>query len=238
MNRIKLLIISFLFSVSAIFAQIESVSFLGSYSLPISKRLQVNSIDAVGGGLQIKVKLIDNLSINFNAGYNLFSLSQDSAVTKWDWRYWSRYSDFVRLTLSEPVYEATLSPSQKMDLIPLYITFDYKLKLSDKLEVMPTLGGGIYFYNRRLYITEDWQKQFVELGYTFDYSFRTFAPDKQGNPLFLTGGLNIGYYLFETFVLSADVQYSHVLPTDGKYGYDLFPYENALNFNLGFRLIY
>ncbi len=219
-------------------AQIESVTFLGNYSMPLSKRLEVNKIDAVGGGIQVKVKLVDDLSLNINAGYSLFSLSQDSAIAKWDWRYWSRYSDFVNITLSEPAYSADLGAVQKMDLIPLYITFDYKLNLSEKIVLLPSVGAGVYFYNRRLYVTENWQKKFEDLGYTFDYSFRSFAPDKQGNPLFVTGGLNLGYYLFETFVISADFQYIHVVPTDGKLGYDLFPFENALNFNLGVRLVY
>ncbi len=57
------------------------------------------------------------------------------------------------------------------------------------------------FYTRRMFAVENWSKYYPEAHYTFSYSYRNFAPNKKGNPLFLNGRLNIEYKLYETLNL-------------------------------------
>jgi hypothetical protein len=239
MRRLKLIAVALaIICSSSIYAQLHSVKLFAEYSSPNSKRLAVKNIDAVGGGIKIRFDLFDKLSLNANIAYNLYSLTQDSAIVQWDWRFWGRYEDFIEQTLQDDLYEAGINPIQKMDAIPIYLTFSYDLELSEKISVLPYVGGGIIFYNRRLYIREDWIKQFEEIDFEFAYSFRNIAPQKSGNPLFISGGVEVSYKFAEYFSANGSVNYLNVLKTEGKFGFENFPFDKAINFNIGVGFIY
>jgi hypothetical protein len=239
MKRLKLFpILLAIFLSSTINAQLHSIKLFAEYSSPNSKRLAVKNIDAVGGGIKIRFDLIDKLSLNANIAYNLYGLTQDSAIVQWDWRFWGRYEDFIEQTLQDDSFEAGINPIQKMDAIPIYLTFSYDIEAVDNFNIIPFIGGGIIFYNRRLYIREDWIKQFEEIDFEFAYSFRNIAPQKSGNPFFITGGLEISYEFAEYFTANASVNYLSILKTEDKFGFDSFPFEKAINFNIGVGFIY
>ncbi|MCX6151180.1 MAG: hypothetical protein NTX22_11690 [Ignavibacteriales bacterium] len=239
--RIKsLLILLAAFFVSQSFGQIHSINLSGAFSQPMSKRLKVNKINALGGEATVSFDLYKDYHVNVSFGYNLYSVSQDSALEKWNWVFWLlRYKGIVNDALAKYSYlKATLSPVQKMDLYPLFVTASADFELIENIHVGAQLGGGVIFYTRRLYLHESWQKYFSTLDYEFKYDYYNFADPKSGNPFALVGGLNVGYEFLEGFVLDAGFKYVYILKTEGKYGYNELPMSDLLNIKLGLTFLY
>jgi hypothetical protein len=110
--------------------------------------------------------------------------------------------------------------------------------LIENLKITPTVGGGVYFYNRRMFAVENWSKNFPDADYVFYYSYRNFAPPKKGNPLYINSSLIVQYKMFETLNIFSNVQYNYILETDGSFGYDSFPIGSELSIALGFSILY
>lgn len=221
-------------------AQLESISLFTDYSSAQSTRLQVTEADAVGGGVKINFKIIENFSISLNGGYKLYSLNEPDVLNNWNWVFWTQryYPKIVSDLNADQNLAVVISAVQKMDLIPISLGFNFKLPYSDKISFTQSFGFGVYFYTRRMYAVENWSKYFPDADYTFSYSFRNFAPDKKGNPFFLNGNLSIQYQLFTSLSLFSNFQYTYIIPTDGKFGYDSFPLENEISFALGLAIYY
>jgi len=238
-NIFLFIIIVALFSIDAS-AQLESISLFTDYSASQSTRLQVTEADAVGGGVKINFKIIENFSISLNGGYKLYSLNEPDVLNNWNWVFWTQryYPKIVSDLNADQNLAVNISAVQKMDLIPFSISFNYAIPVVEKLEVLPSVGAGVYFYTRRMYAVENWSKYFPDADYTFTYSFRNFAPNKKGNPFFLNGNLSIRYRLFNSLSLFSNFQYTYIIPTDGKFGYDSFPLKNEISFALGLAIYY
>jgi hypothetical protein len=238
--KIITIILFLIIGLSETSAQIESAKFYGGYSSPLSTRLSVNRIDAVGGGIEIRFKIYDLLSLSISGGYDLYSLQQDNALSQWNWRFWDqRYRGIVRAdTAADPNLSAILEPVQKMDILPLTLSFNSTFEIFENLFAGPSIGAGVIFYTRRMYLHEYWEKRFSGADYTFEYNYRNFAQDKTGNPFFLSGGLNIDYKVTEYLSLNTGFSYIKMISTPGKYGYDEFPFEDAINVKLGLNFLY
>ncbi len=241
-NKIFLtLIVSSLLQIS-LYAQfkLSSVSFYTDYSYPLSKRLKVTKIDAVGGGAEIDFSIFKNIYLAFTTGYSLFSLQQEDAIKQWNWRFYTeRYAGIIRDNLrADSTLAAYLNPIQKMDLIPVQISVKGNFKINNSFFIKPQIGGGINFYTRRLYLEEVWRKKFSEPDYTFEYSYRNFATNKYGNPLALFGSVEFDYQLNEIFVIGTAFGYKYFLKTKGKFGYDQFPINDYFNFKVYLSFLY
>jgi len=234
----KILLMIFIFCATLGFAQVHSVDVFAEYSSPVKKINGIDDLSGVGAGAKIRFPVYENFSVNVYGAYTLYSLSQENALAGWGWEFWTRYNDFVRQTLSDEAYSNFMNPVQKMDLLQLYLTVDYDFKPIEKLHVKPAIGGGLYFYTRRLYIDETWTKYFTSIDYTFEYEFRNIAPQKAGNLLFIMGGLDINYELTESFWISGSAKYINVFASKYSYAYDKFIFKNALNLNLGLTILY
>ncbi len=217
---------------------VNSVDVFAEYSKPGKKLDSITKIDGIGGGVKLNFPIYKEFSINLLGGYTLFSLNEENALSGWNWEFWTRYNDFVRQTLSDAAYKNFTNPVQKMDLLNLYITIDYDFIPIEKLHIKPVIGGGCYFYNRRLYIDETWTKYFSTLNYTFEYEFRNIAPEKSGNTLFYTGGLDVNYEISQGFWLFGSVKYVNVFDSEISYGFDKMPFKNTINTNLGLTILY
>ncbi len=236
--KIHFLIISIVFISSAVFPQIHSVKLFSDYSKPLSKRLAVNKIDAVGGGAEIHFKISESINAGLIIGYQLYSLQQDSALAQWNWKFWNtRYRDRVKADLqADPTLSASINPVQKMDVIPLMLNLSFDISMNEKFLITPSIGGGVLFYTRRLYLIEDWQKRFNN--YTFEYSYRNFAQDKSGNPATVIGGVEVSYNFTKFFLLAGSVNYMQVIKTKGSLGYEEFPFNNTINAKIGLTFLY
>ncbi len=221
-------------------AQLESISLFTDYSSAQSTRLQVTEADAVGGGVKINFKIIENFSISLNGGYKLYSLNEPDVLNNWNWVFWTQryYPKIVSDLNADQNLAVVISAVQKMDLIPISLGFNFKLPYSDKISFTQSFGFGVYFYTRRMYAVENWSKYFPDADYTFSYSFRNFAPNKKGNPLFVNFNSELSYSLWTDFRLFTQINVNTLIPTKGSMGYDAFPLKNEISFALGLAIYY
>lgn len=240
MKKLVLLAVLSFILTGALQAQVKSISFFSDYSASLSKRISVSEADAVGGGLTLKYNVSDWFSFNLTAGYTLYSISQDSALQKWNWDFWEiRYRNRVAADLAEnPGSAASIVPVQKMDILPVLISFSREFELMEGLKISPEVGGGVYFYTRRMYLAESWQRKFDSYGLTYEYSYRNFATNKYGNPIVLFAGAGLRYIITEGFSLEGSVKYHQVMKTEGSMGYNEFIFENALSTGLALVFSY
>ena len=239
--KIKIFIplIILLFASVNLYSQIKYVSFFSDYSTPLSKRLAVNKISAVGGGAEISFNIYQGISASFTAGYRLYSLQQDSAIAQWNWRFWTtRYKGIVQSDLlANPNLKAILDPIQKMDVIPVAISLKYSRTVLKYVDIEAGLSSGVFFYTRRLYLNEHWAKTFKEIDYQFDYTYRNFADNKYGNPFFYSAEVKAGYAFTEVIRLDAGVAYLQVIDKPHT-GYESFPFKNSFDIKLGLTFLY
>lgn len=237
-NKITLILI--IIFAQLIYSQVHSVSIYADYSSALSKRLEVTEATAFGGAAKIKVNLFDNFSIGILGGYKLYSVSEPDVLNTWGWIFWTDryYTKIVSDLRADPNLAVEISAEQTMDLIPIQLFIDYDFIPFNDFIITPSLGAGFYFYTRSMFAVENWSKYFPEAQYTFSYSYRNFAPDKKGNPLFINGGLNVEYRLFEKLNLYSGLGYNYVIPTEGKMGYDAFPFESEFAIKVGISILY
>jgi hypothetical protein len=237
----KFFFISFLVSLLSISnAQIKSINISADYSSALNKRLEITKANAVGALVLVKINLIDNLNINFTGGYKLYSLNEPDVLKSWNWDFWTNryYPKIISDLNADPNLSVEIGAVQKMDLIPVILLFNYDVNLIEGLTISPSAGGGIYFYTRRMFATENWSKKFPQANYTLTYSYRNFAPDKKGNPLLTKAGIDITYNLLSYLDLTASTYYTMIFETKGKMGYDMFPFGSELSINLGLAFKY
>lgn len=221
-------------------AQIQSIRAFTDYSAVLGKRLNVTWASSFGGGVQIKFKLYKNVSIGLSGGYKLYSIDQTDQLWQWNWKFWNeRYYNKIQSDLkADPSLSVQIGSVQKMDALPVILNIDYTYNISEKLNVVPTVAGGIMFYTRRLFAVETWSKKFDKIDYTFTYSYRNFAPDKKGNPLLISAGCDANYQLFSDISIIAGLHYTYFIPAEKGFGYSAFPFKNELNIKLGLNFLY
>lgn len=230
-------IILILFS-SLNYAQIHSVNVFGDYSTAFSKRLEVSKGAGFGGGIIVRYDVADFLFLNISGGYSTFNVEQNNAIGQWNWRFWEeRYKGNVDLYLQDSIYNAFINPVQTIDIYSIFLSLGTELNPLEKFTVKITAGGGILFYARKLHLEETWQKFYNDIDYTFEYSYRNFAPYKYGNPISVQGGLELGYEIYNGIKLFTSTNYLYVLKTDNM-GYDTFPLNDILNIKFGITFLY
>ena len=249
MNKISVLLL-LCASLSVTQAQFRNLQFYSDYNVGVNRYLSASqylqkdtkiiSASAVGGGVRVLFDVAQNLRVGFSAGYQLFSVQQDSALERWQWRFWeTRYKGNVRDALkSDSTLTAQLQAIQKMDVYPLMLSASYALKVSDNLSFLPTVGVGINFFNRRMYLDEKWSKYYPQSKYTFTYNYQNFAPSKPGNPLSAMVALEAEYIFSELFAFTMQAHYTHYFDTNDRFGYDNFPLERSYGLKLGLTVLY
>lgn len=222
------------------YAQLRSLSAFTEYSSTLSKRLNVKNADAVGGGVDVVFAVDEKLSLGIRGGYYLYSVNQTNQLNGWGWRFWDdRYLNKIQADMkADPSLSAVIGSIQKMDLIPLTFHVDYSIEAAEDLNIIPSLGAGIAFYQRRLYADETWTKNFPAASYSFTYSFRNFAPAKKGNPIFAAVGAAVSYKMFSSIGVNGSLNYTHYLETPDRFGYDNFIFTNEFTVRLGLEFFY
>lgn len=222
------------------FAQIKNITLVSDYSFAQDKRLQITKANSLGALVSVKVNLIDNFNLTFSSGYKLYSLNEPDVLKTWNWDFWTAryYPKIISDLNADPNLSVEIGAIQKMDLIPAILLLNYDFQLTDDLTITPSVGGGVYFYTRRMFATETWSKKFPDAGYTLTYSFRNFAPDKKGNPFFSKFGLDVTYNLLSYLDITASSYYVKMFETEGTVGYDMFPFSSEFSFNLGLSFKY
>ncbi len=236
-NRITTFFLVLLLS-TGLKAQLSDIEVTGSFSTAGSLKYALTKASGFGGGVKVNFKTFDNFYISIVAGYQSYSIDQDSALTQWKWNFWdNRYYGSIRADLTDTAkYKLTITPTQGMNTLPVSLMVGYEAKLGD-LSIKPYAGAGILFFTRWFYVVEDWTKKLSKLDAQFNYNYRNFAPSKYGNPLMLHGGLSLKYPVFDYVSLTGDLNYTYFVETDGM-GYSELPFRNNLNFKLGLSFSY
>lgn len=225
---------------SLCFGQLRSITAYGSYLSALGKQRGFTELKGFGGGAVGTIPLGESFSLNISFGFERYgSISQDSSLAKWNWKFWNeRYSGNVRIDTVADTLDAILNPVQSMEVLPLLVTLSLELNPSERFSIRQSVGGGIMFYTRSLYLSEQWIKRFKSQDYTFEYDFRNFAPDKKGNPLVVVGVLEFSYRVSDAVALTAISRYASVVRTQGSMGYDEFPLRDAVSLSLGLSFLY
>lgn len=237
----KIFLLSLFISFSFIsFAQLQSISLFSDYSFAGKKNLEITRADAVGALVQLKFNVYENFGFSIISGYKLYSLNEPDVLRTWDWDFWTNryYPKIVSDLRADPNLSVEIGAIQKMDLIPLILFLNYDFILFDDLKITPSAGAGVNFYTRRMFATETWTKKFPQANYSFTYSYRNFAPDKKGNPVFAKFGLSFSYNLLSYLDITASSSYSKIFETKKSMGYDTFPFDSEFSINLGISFKY
>lgn len=221
-------------------AQINSVSAYADYSIGLSKRLTITNADAVGGAVKIKFNIIGNFNAGIVGEYKLYSLNELDVLKSWGWQFWTDryYNKIVSDLQADPNLSVEIGAVQKMDIIPLMLFAGYEIAVTDNFIIAPSAGLGIYFYTRRMFATENWSKNFPEANYVFTYSYRNFAPNKKGNPVFVNTNLDFEYKISDNTGIYSGINFNFIIPTENSMGYSAFPFENEISIKGGIIIFY
>lgn len=237
----KIFLINLFFFINSLsFAQLQSISLLSDYSFAGKKNLEITKADAVGALVQLKFNVFENFGFSLISGYKLYSINEPDVLKTWNWDFWTNryYPKIVSDLRADPNLSVEIGAIQKMDLIPLILFINYDFLLFEDLKITPSAGAGVNFYNRRMFATETWTKKFPQANHSFTYSYRNFAPDKKGNPVFAKFGLTFTYNLLSYLDLTASSSYSKIFETKKSMGYDSFPFDSEFSINLGISFKY
>lgn len=219
-------------------SQLSSIDISGSFSSAGSFKYAVTTASGFGGGIDVNIKVFNDFYLILDAGYQSYSIDQDSALTQWKWNFWdNRYYGSIRADLTDTAkYSLVITPNQGINSVPVSLKIGYEAKIGD-LSIRPYAGAGILFFSRWFYVEENWTKKLTKLDNTFNYSYRNFAPSKQGNPIMLLGGINLIYPLIDYISVKGEFNYIYFVETEGM-GYSELPFSNNLNFKLGLSFSY
>ena len=233
-------VLSFLVLVSAValHGQIQSITTTASYAVGLSKRLEVHSASAVGGGVEVTIGLSGRYSIGLQAGYASYSIDQTDQLNKWNWNFWNdRYYPKIQSDMrADPNLSAQIGSVQTMDEIPVMLAVHYHAPAGGGVEIVPGAGAGFSFFSRKLYADETWTKQFPHAQYTLTYNLRNFAPQKKGNALVLAVGCDATYRIGSDVNIIAGAHYRRYM--SGTSGFEEFPLASGCIINLGLNFLY
>jgi hypothetical protein len=237
---ILLFIIIFLLK-STSYSQVtlKSVSPFADYSFAMEKKNDVSKASGWGGGLEINFTLSSNFSFSVLGSYSVITIEQTDAVKKWNWPYWNlRYGGRVSTMLLDTNYSVVMTPDQFINLLPILLTLNYSFSPFEDLKIDLSAGGGLYIFERNLYLLEHWTKKFPSINnYKYEYEYRDYADEKRGNLFGCIGSVGITYKVYEWIDLYFKGRFNYI-PDQDRGGYDTFPINNIINTNLGISIYY
>lgn len=221
------------------YSQLNSIGVSSVYSPSMGKK-EVTDASAFGGIVNVNFSVSQNLTVGISLGYKLFSLSQPNQLELWGWDFWNnRYKSKIESDLrADPNLSVVIGSVQKMDVIPFLLTSRYTIQIGEDFSITPNISAGIIFYTRRMYAEETWSKNFPNAKYVLTYSYRNFAPNKKGNPIATSAGIDFSYLLFNNIQLNAGAMFMYYVETKNTMGSDLFPIKHETSIKLGFNFIY
>ncbi len=228
--------------ISSMSAQVEAVLVNGGFVRSISERIRVNEAHGLATGVDLRISLVGDLSLSVGVGYERYSIDQDSALQKWNWTFWNdRYAGLVQSIVRGPdssIISATLTPFQRMQAVPISVSLHYAIALGEDISIIPSVGGGIIFFTRKLYLQEHWSRYFAAADHTFEYTYEQFSNPKQGNPAFGMASIDVSVRISELLRLRAGGRFVQIIPTSGSMGYDEMPFDRSVTGRLALEFLY
>ncbi len=237
-------------------AQVQSIDFTGALSTALTKNSdwKVESAKGYGGDVRVKINLHENWKLGINAGYRVISIKQDNFAlfAEYNWKYWQRYfgnindpnfknaTQWVQILLKgDSTYRASFNPVQDMDVFPVAVNISYEFNPAKNFVVRPYLGAAILFYQKRLYVEENWSRKFASAdNYVYNYSFRDMDKYVVGNPFAGQAGFEAEYQLHDLVKVTAGAEYYALLGKKFGAGYSDFPMRDMFSAHIGIMLLY
>jgi hypothetical protein len=119
---------------------------------------------------------------------------------------------------------------------PVLVSVGRRFVMKRRLQFEFSAGGGISWYERRLYLEETWQKYFESIDYTYLYDFRNHADPRTGWVTVLSGKMVISFRLSNDLTVSGFAQLGKYFKfrKDSKY----FPVNVAIQYGLAINFLY
>lgn len=222
--------------------KLVSVTPYGCYfhHLSLKSGEKLNLINGYGSGVSIRFRINKFLAMGIECAYNNLKIDQDNAVEQWNWKFWEKfYSTYIHdLQKSDSNYVAVLKPFQRISIIPVHLTvvacFPNKTFFTPELN----MAGGVYFYKRNLWLSEQWQKNFPDLDYTYEYEFNNYAEVHEGRVYGAQVGLGGNIALSKYIKLTLMGKYHHIIQIGREENYDDFPMDSFFEFSAGVSFFY
>lgn len=223
-------------------AQVEAVQFTGGYVQSIADRIRVRDAHGLSAGVDLRIGLVGKLSLSVGLGYERYEIDQDSALQKWNWIFWNdRYAGLVQSIVRGPdssIITASLVPNQRMQAFPITVALQYPVIEGEDLSIVPSIGGGMIVFTRKLYLQETWTRYFASVDHTFGYTFEQFSNPKVGNPLFAMASLDVSVRISELLRVRAGGRFVQIIPTEGSMGYDEMPFDRSVTGRIALEFLY
>ncbi|MCU0453335.1 MAG: hypothetical protein MUE68_06725 [Bacteroidetes bacterium] len=229
-------------AVTSAASQVEAVHVTGGYVQSISERIRVREAHGLTTGVDLRIGLVGDLSLSVGLGYERYEVDQDSALEKWNWIFWNdRYAGLVRSIVRGPdssIIRSSLVPNQRMQAFPITLALSYPIALGEDVSIVPSLGGGVIFYSRKIYLQETWTRYFASVDHTFGYTFEQFSNPKEGNPFFAMASVDVSVRVSELLRIRAGGRLVQIIPTEGSMGYDEVPFDRSLTGRIALEFMY
>jgi hypothetical protein len=190
----------------------------------------------------MRIGLVGDLSLSVGLGYERYEVDQDSALQKWNWTFWNdRYAGLVQSIIRGPdssIITASLVPNQRMQAFPITLALHYPVIEGEDLSVVPSVGGGMLFFTRKLYLQETWTRYFASVDHTYGYTFEQFSNPKVGNPLFAMASLDVSMRISDLLCVRAGGRIVQIIPTEGSMGYDEMPFDRSVTGRIALEFLY
>ncbi len=253
---------------------LEAITFGVDYQLGVAVKEGIQSVKGYSGGASVRFRVHEYGAVQVGVGYGQLDIAETDPITKWDWEYWKRLyrTHVVRLlgdsayfngqlqTLrsisnehltagrwirKDSLYSAQLTPVQYINTLPIVLSLLLSYPILEDLRVEAQLGSTLLFFERNLFLDEQWQKRRVpDVGpdsgkaYYFSYGFRNFAPPKRGKAVGLLGGVAFHWTAFSFVSIRVGAQLeSYDLAFKSK-DFDLLPFHRRLLLGAAFLVNY
>ncbi len=231
MKRILAICLLTILAVVAAEAQVRSAQIGAGATWAFDLKPTVNRVSGYSSFAGIGIRLSESLLLTFNTGYDHLTVQQDSALEKWNWRFWeSRYRGNISFTLNSADsanIDVRFSPLQTLGVLPVVVGVAFELNPLEDLFIVPRAGIGIAFYTRKLYLEEAWSRYFASVDYTYEYDYLNFADPKVGNPVMTQLGLDASYAVSDILVVTLHLRHAYILEGPGGTGHENLPFRQS-----------
>lgn len=222
--------------------KLESVTPYGCYfhHLSLKSGKKLNLINGFGSGASIRFRMNKFLAMGIECAYNNLKIDQDDAVEQWNWKFWEKfYGAYIHdLQKSDSNYVAVLKPFQRISIIPVHLAVVARFPNKTFFTPELNMAVGVYFYKRNLWLSEQWQKNFPDLNYTYEYGFNNYAEVHRGRVYGARVGLG-GYIALSKYIkLNLMGKYHHIIQIGREENYDDFPMDSFIEFSTGVSFFY
>lgn len=228
------------------------VTALGGYSQAVGLKDTLNT--ALGGGFTLRADVFPGrrLGLALRVGMSQLTLEHPYGeqlqcraditpcrrvletpltVQRWGWSHWNVYRNSGLVGLSAE-YGARLIPVQTANVYSLSVMPSWRTSTERRFRASIEAGPVGAFSIRKMYLREEWDKNFASIDYVFDYQFRNNAPDKDGFGLGIEAGASARYAVFNRLDLVGGLHYRQFLAGDE----DALPFRGQMMVEFGLSL--